>query len=226
MVADYLIRHAMAKEVSKSEMLDNISRSRDLRLVLTADNIKRQATFICHCCGCCCNLLLGVSKHGYPNFIVTTDYISRLDESKCTGCEQCSKACPIKAIEMVLDSELKTKSKKKPRVDESICLGCGVCALSCRTGAIRLTKRQKRVIYPETTFERVILQSLDRGTLQNQLFDNPGAISHKVMRGIIGGFTRLSPVKRAMMSNQLRSVFLASMRTGARLQGRGILTKM
>jgi len=75
------------------------------------------------------------------------------------------------------------------------------------------------VIHPETTFERVILQCLERGTLQNQLFDEPDRVSHKVMRGIVGGFLRLSPVKRALMSDALRSRFLAALSAVAVAKG-------
>lgn len=39
-------------------------------------------------------------------------------------------------------------------------LGCGVCALSCKTEALRLKKRSQRFICPETTFERIMLQTL------------------------------------------------------------------
>ncbi len=38
----------------------------------------------------------------------------------------------------------------------SICVGCGVCALDCKTDALKLVKREKNVIHPETTFHRVI----------------------------------------------------------------------
>ncbi|HAR49979.1 MAG TPA: 4Fe-4S ferredoxin, partial [Smithella sp.] len=62
--ADYLIRNKMAKEVSKSEMLDHFARSREMGLVFCADNVQKNITFICHCCGCCCNILLGISKFG------------------------------------------------------------------------------------------------------------------------------------------------------------------
>jgi len=41
-------------------------RSRELGLVLNADNVQRNVTFMCHCCGCCCNVLRGISRHGYP----------------------------------------------------------------------------------------------------------------------------------------------------------------
>ena len=60
--ADYLIRHDMAREASKSEMLELFARSKEMGLVFCADNIKQNAAFVCHCCGCCCNVLLGISR--------------------------------------------------------------------------------------------------------------------------------------------------------------------
>jgi hypothetical protein len=87
---------------------------------------------------------------------------------------------------------------------------------------------QKRTAghHPENTFERIILQCLERGTLQNQLFDEPGKISHQVMRGILGGFLRLPPVKKTLMSDLLRSRFLAAVKGGAGKQGKGWMTKI
>ncbi|MFQ5606002.1 MAG: ATP-binding protein [bacterium] len=224
--ADYLIRHNMAEEVSKEKMLENLEHSREHRLVLSADNVQKNVTFICHCCKCCCNVLLGVSRHGYPNTLVTSSFISEIDESKCTGCEKCAKDCPISAIEMVAIQNPKTKKLKNPKVDKSICLGCGVCALRCHKDAVKLVKRSQRVLHPETTFERVILQSLERGTLQNQIFDNPQSVSQKVLRGIVGGFLKLPPVKKTLMSDALRSSFLTAMKKGTESQRKGWLLEM
>jgi ferredoxin len=212
--ADALVRHGMAKEVSRSEMLENIARSKEFNLVLTADNVQKDVGFMCQCCGDCCNLLLGISKHGYPNTIVTSTYISQIDLVQCTGCEKCARACPIHAIEMVPIVHPLTKKPKDPRIDESICLGCGVCALSCHEDAVRLVKREQRVLHPETTIERVILQSLENGTLQNQMFDDPQSITQMFLRGFVGAFLRLPPVKKALLSDQLRSRFLAVLQSG------------
>jgi len=112
-----------------------------------------------------------------------------------------------------------TKRMFKPVIDENRCIGCGVCGLVCDPDAIKMQKRTQHVIHPETTFERVILQCLERGTLQNQLFDEPDRVSHKVMRGIVGGFLRLSPVKKALMSDTLRSRFLSALAAGAAAKG-------
>jgi len=224
--AEYLIRHHMAREATKEEALEIIARSKEEKLVLTADNVKAKPSFICHCCKCCCNILRGISQHGYPNAIVTSTFISRVEESKCTGCEKCVKECPINAIEMVTNGNGGAGKVKTAKVDTSICIGCGVCALSCRKDAVRLVKRKQKVLHPETTFERVILQSLERGTLENQIFKNPKKITQKVARGVVGGFLRLSPVKKALMSDKLRSSFLETMTKGTRTQGKDWLIDM
>jgi hypothetical protein len=71
-----------------------------------------------------------------------------------------------------------------------------------------------------------MLSSLDRGNLQNQIFDNPQSITQEIMRTFIGGFLRLSPVKRALMSDLLRSSFLNFMKIGAKIQGKGWMTEL
>ncbi len=222
--ADYLIRHNLAREVTRSEMLENLARSKEMGLVFNADNVKNNVTFICQCCGCCCNVLTGISKFGYPNTVVTSNFIAHVDTNKCIGCGKCAKACPINAIELLPINNPESKKKIEPRINTDICIGCGVCALQCdKTEALKLIKREKRVIHPETTFERVILQCLERGTLQNQIFNNPQNITQKIMRGIVGGFLKLTPVKKALMSDMLRSSFLVTMKKGAKNTGKGWL---
>ncbi|MEJ2580532.1 MAG: 4Fe-4S dicluster domain-containing protein [Acidobacteriota bacterium] len=224
--ADYLIRHHLAREVSREEMLENVDRSRELGLVMNADNVQRNVTFICHCCGCCCNMLASLTDHGYTHAVVTSSFIARSNDERCKGCNHCEKACPIDAISMVADEDPTTRRKKKPEIDREFCLGCGVCATACTTGAMKLDERDQRVIPPESTFQRVILSALDRGTLQYQLFDDPSSVSHAFLRGFVGGFLKLPPVKRALLSDQLRSRFLSAMESGIQKQGKGWVTEM
>ena len=137
------------------------------------------------------------------------------DRARCLGCGRCSRQCPVDAIPRVADPDPRFRKFGRPDVDGSRCLGCGVCSLTCRSGAMKLEKRAQRVIHPETAFERVILQCLERGTLQNQLFDDPGSKGQEFLRGVVGGFLRLSPVKQALMSDAMRSRFLDALRSRA-----------
>ncbi|MFB0565589.1 MAG: 4Fe-4S dicluster domain-containing protein [Candidatus Aminicenantaceae bacterium] len=209
--ADYSIRYGFAKEVSKSKMLENIARSKELGLVINVDNAQRNISFMCHCCKCCCNMLLGITKHGYPNTIVSSTYIAEVDESKCKSYDRCYEVCPIDCIERVPVENPTSKKETKPKIDESRCIGCGICAVKCPAGAIKMVKRKQRVIHPATIYERLMLQCLERGTLQYQLFDNPESITQKAMRALVGGFLRLPPVKKALMSDMLRSSFFRSL---------------
>lgn len=204
---DFLVRHGMAKQVSKEAMRENLARSRELGLVLCADNVQKQVSFICHCCGCCCNVLLGITRFGFPNTVVTSNYIARIDEQECQQCETCVESCPVGAIKA-------DGNGGSPAVNEKLCLGCGVCALSCATDSLKLVPREKRVFYPMDTFEKVILQSLEQGTLQNLIFSRTQNITHSFMRGLVGGFLKLPPVKRSLMSDTFRSRFLSAMRKG------------
>ncbi len=225
--ADYLIRNKLAKEASRSEVLDNLARSKEMGVVFNADNVKNNITFICQCCGCCCNVLMGISKFGYTNTVVTSNFIASIDQETCTGCGKCVKVCPINAIDFLPIENPESRKKKEPKINTEICIGCGVCALSCSdTNSLKLISREKRVLHPETTFERNILQSLERGTLQNQLFGDPEKTSHKVIKGVVGGFLRLNPVKKALMSETLRSSFLETMKKGAVKQGKEWVTEL
>ncbi len=204
--AHYMLRNGLAREMSKSEMREQLARSREVGLVLCADNVKKNVSFICQCCGCCCNVLQGISRFGYPNAVVTSRYIARSDEDVCLECGLCAEACPIDAIT--------NGTEGPPVIDDDLCLGCGVCALKCESEAMKLTKREQRVLQPENTFQRVILQSLEQGTLQNLLFTNPQSLTHGFMRGFVGGFLKLPPMKKSLMSDRLRSSFLDFMSRG------------
>ncbi|MFX0198002.1 MAG: 4Fe-4S binding protein [Candidatus Hodarchaeota archaeon] len=222
-MAEWLISHGMAKEVSRERIIDHLAFCKESGTIFSAEN-SINANVICCCCTCCCGMIRSINQLGYTNALMTSNFIAEVDSKACVGCGKCAEACPIHAIELVPvkhPSENRSKSRKLAKVDHSICLGCGLCSLQCRNKSLYLNKREQEVIYPATTFERNILSCLDKGTLQYQLFDNPQSITHAVMRGIVGGFLKLPPVKKAIMSDLLRSRFLNVLTETVRKQGAG-----
>jgi len=207
--ADYLIRHGLAREIGKAEMRELFAASRESGLVLCADNVQNRVSYVCHCCKCCCSALAGITRHGYPNAVVTSGFLAKADGEKCNGCGVCVKACPVNAIKL---------EEKKARVDAGACLGCGVCVVKCSRKALRLDRRQRRVIPPEDLFEKIILQGLEKGTLGGQLFDDPRSGAQRFLRAFVGGFLRLDPVRRALTSDALRSGFLRAVKAGVRMK--------
>lgn len=97
------------------------------------------------------------------------------------------------------------------RVLEDLCLGCGVCVKNCKTNAIKLIRRKENVITPVTTVHRAVLSAIEKGQLQNLIFDNQAHLSHKAMAAVLASILKLSPVQKAMASKQMKSVYLAKL---------------
>jgi ferredoxin len=224
--AEYCIRHGMGREASKAEIQDHFARSKELGLVMSAGNTKKNPVSVCHCCKCCCNYLAGLRTFGFKDFVVTSTFISKADNTKCSGCGKCVEVCPVNATSLVSADSIEDRKKKRSQVNQNICVGCGVCAFNCPKGALTMVKRSRQVIHPESFFEQTILQCLERGTLQNQMFDEPHNLAHKALRPFMGAFLKLPPVKRTLMSDELRSSFLNFMKKGVESQGKGWIVNL
>jgi len=58
--------------------------------------------------------------------------------------------------------------------------------------------------------------AIERGKLQNLIFDNHALASHRAMAAILGVILRLPPIKQAMASRQIKSVYLERLLRRAR----------
>ena len=96
----------------------------------------------------------------------------------------------------------------RPVIDGEICLGCGVCARNCPTKAISLERRPIQVITPVNSTHRFVLQAIEKGTLQNLIFDNQAFANHRAMAAVFGTILKLPPLKQALASKQFKSVYL------------------
>jgi ferredoxin len=97
------------------------------------------------------------------------------------------------------------------RVDEARCLGCGVCVRSCRTGALALRVRGPRELTPLDGAHRAVLMAIERGKLQDLIFDNQLLLSHRAMAALLGVVLRLPPAQRLLASEQVRSRYLEAL---------------
>lgn len=137
--------------------------------------------------------------------VATTNYMPEIGEEGCVGCGKCEKVCPVLAITMKEDE---TTHKKRPVINKEICLGCGVCARNCPTKTIVLKRRPIQIITPVNSTHRFILQAIEKGTLQNLVFDNEAFANHRAMAAMFSVILNLPPVKQALASKQFKSIYL------------------
>lgn len=206
-VARSLAEHGgHARLIDKAEALDALQRSYEANLVQIGENVREDPTFMCNCCGCCCEALQAARKFAPMQPVATTNYIPNIHLDKCIACGKCSKVCPILAIKMEESSD--PAKKKKPVINKEICLGCGVCARNCPAKAIVLDKRPIQIITPVDSTHRFILQAIEKGTLQNLVFDEHAFASHRAMAAMFSVILKLPPIKQALASKQFKSVYL------------------
>lgn len=205
-----LVRNGYARPVDPAEGLDLLQEAQARGLVQFGENVQRGVSFICNCCGCCCEAMIAARRFAVLNPIQTTNWLPVVASAACTGCGTCAAACPVEAIGLVSTNDARRpKLSKKARVDSTICLGCGVCVRACPPKALSLSPRGVRVISPVNSAHRTVLMAIERGTLQHLIFDNGALASHRAMAAVLGVILRLPPAKQAMASRQMKSRYLA-----------------
>ena len=72
----------------------------------------------------------------------------------------------------------------------------------------QIKERKEKIITPANSVHRAVLMALEKGQLQHFIFDNKALYSHRAMAAIISAILKLPPVKQAMATEQMRSVYL------------------
>ena len=66
------------------------------------------------------------------------------------------------------------------------------------------------MLTPVDTVHRTVVMAVERGTLQNLIFDNQVLESHRALAAVLGAVLRLEPVKRSLAANLLNSRYVAA----------------
>ena len=206
--AQSLIKHGVARRVDAREGMDLLALAQDRNLVQFGENVRNRVAFICNCCGCCCEALLAAKRFAVLHPIATTNFLPRVQAESCDGCGKCVAACPVEAMGLVSAGDPHRPRRMKARVEADLCLGCGVCVRACSKGSAFLESRKERVITPVNTAHRVVLMAIERGKLQNLIFDNQALWNHRALAAILGVILKLPPVKQIMASRQMKSLYL------------------
>ena len=210
-IAKALVRHGFAREIDAAEGLDLLQLAYSHNLVQFGENVKNRVNFICNCCGCCCEALIAHRRFGFMNPVHTTNFIPDIELEKCKGCGKCVDACPVEALALVSTNNPHKPHQKKTCLDLKVCLGCGICARNCPQHAIHLKSRPEKVITPVDSTHRIVMMAIERGKLQNLVFDKQAFWSHRMMAAILGVILKLPPIKQVMANRQLKSKYLANL---------------
>ena len=209
--AESLIKHGFARSVDKKEGMDLLQLAYEHNLVQFGENVRERVNFICNCCGCCCEAMIAQRRFSALNPIHTTNFLPEIDVDKCTGCGKCVNICPVEAMTLTSANDPKQPNRKVAKLDAEICLGCGLCVRACPDNVIILRQRNKRIITPLNSAHRVILMAIERGKLQNLIFDNQLLFSHRALAAMLGVIVKLPPIKQILASKQMRSRYLEAM---------------
>ncbi len=131
-MAEYYLENNSAREISKDEAINIITKSDEQGMVLQPFNGKDIGA-LCSCCGDCCTVLLSLKMLPNPAKEVRSNYYAEIDTDGCSGCEACIDRCQMDAIRMNDDNIA--------LIDLNRCIGCGLCVTTCPTEAAQLVKK-------------------------------------------------------------------------------------
>ena len=151
--AQYYIENNMAREITRRELDDFLTRGEEEALVLSPTNAK-DILNICMCCGCCCGILRLYKSFPKPAEYVQSSYQARIDSELCTSCGTCLERCQMDAI----DENDETFSVNLDR-----CIGCGLCVSTCPAEAVSMIEKPETVPIPKTVFDQMKQIAKERG---------------------------------------------------------------
>ena len=209
--ARYLIRHGHARQISREEGRELLEAAREHGLVHIADNVRRELSYICSCCACCC-VELRSAQNGMP-VMQPSAFAPTVDEPRCTACGKCVRACPVQAISLVSQGASRRDADRAATpltsaVDLDRCIGCGVCVGACAEDAVKMVRRTQAPHVPLNAVEYLTRRMLERGRLADLLVDGTAGRGPAFANAVLGAILSLPPAQKLLASEQVRSRFV------------------
>ncbi|BCN29383.1 FAD-dependent oxidoreductase [Anaeromicropila herbilytica] len=121
--AEYYIRTGRGREITKEEAFEIIKRAEENGLMHQIPNLdgSGKTHAICNCCGCSCLALRTATMFKNVD-MVRSNYVSKVDKSKCVACGECVQVCPANALQLgqklCTKTPVPTKKVETPRDTE------------------------------------------------------------------------------------------------------------
>jgi NAD-dependent dihydropyrimidine dehydrogenase PreA subunit len=129
--------------ISQTEALRILDETEKEGLVHTVSNSQKGVGYICNCCGCCCNILGGITKLGIEHSVASANYYAVVIPDLCTACGICFERCQVAAV----------KVESVATVDRGKCIGCGLCVTGCPVEAIKLRRKpEAEIVHPPDNY--------------------------------------------------------------------------
>ena len=148
-MADYFVQYQNGRYLSQEECKNLIEENVRGGLVTTLANYQDIFYGYCLCDPCCCVLLRPLVEENNYHSIEKSNFRPRFDLAKCTRCQKCRAACPVRAIGKLPAAWGKPKKEDKMFLFEDRCIGCGVCVAQCEFDALKLYRVDDKA--PEKT---------------------------------------------------------------------------
>jgi NADPH-dependent glutamate synthase beta subunit-like oxidoreductase/Na+-translocating ferredoxin:NAD+ oxidoreductase RNF subunit RnfB len=99
--AEYYVRTGRGRAITRDEAFDIIKRAEENGLVHQIPNTdgSGKTHAICNCCGCSCLALRSAEMYLNPD-MVRSNYVSKVDTTKCVGCGECVEGCQVNALRL------------------------------------------------------------------------------------------------------------------------------
>jgi electron transport complex protein RnfB len=129
--ADYYERLGVGRAIDQEEALAILAQAEEAGLVLQPSNTQK-ASYICCCCGDCCEVLAIAKRHPRPAEILVSPFRAVVEEALCSACGDCEFRCQMEAIGV---------DNGCASVNNDRCIGCGLCVTTCPEEAVTLLRK-------------------------------------------------------------------------------------